>query len=255
MHLTIEDFETYLSTYDISVETLAAIKPIQLHLDSCEQCRKTLSHLNIVYHTVSDESLGSSFALLSHELTVRRGLVFTVLYQELYNALPQEQEKLRKLVTGFHEKRYYVYRIDKLEITRELPKLPPLFSDTKPDFRGTETPKAETEKTEVLNLLDYAALREKLKQESPFSSSAGSFPAAACIVSPRNVETYRHRYNGTNLTVSVTRQIPVSYMILQPEQGTELPQVQPAVYDEQSDCYQAVFPLETPSKAYRVLVF
>lgn len=254
MHLTTEDFETYLSTDNLSAEALSAIEPIQLHLDSCEQCRKTLSHLNIVYHTVSEESLGSSVALLNHELTVRRGLVFTVLYQTLYNALPQEQEKLRKLITDFHEKRYYVYRIDKLEITRELPKLPPLFPDTEPDFRVTETQKAETEKTEILNILDYAALRERLKQERPFSSSAGPFPVAANIVSPGSVETYRHSYDVTSLTVFVTRQVPVSYMILQPEQGTELPQVQPAVYDEQQ-CYKAVFPLETPSKAYQVLIF
>ena len=250
MHLTIEDFETYLFTDDISAETLAAIEPIQLHLDCCEQCRKTLSHLSIVYHTISEESLGSSVTLLNHEQTVRRGIVFTVLYQALSNALPQEQEGLRRLITDFHEKRYDVYRIDELEITQEPPRLPLFLHDTKPDSKETEA-----EKPEARNILDYAALRERLKQERPFGSSAGPFPAAANIVGPRNVETYRHRYDGTNLTVSVTRQVPVSYMILQPKQGTELPQLQPAVYDEQQECYQAVFPLETPTKNYRVLIF
>ena len=232
MHLRLEDFETYLSTDDISQESLAAIEPIQLHLDSCDHCRKILSQLSIIYHTIDDENLGSSALLLNHEKSVRRGLVLTVLFNELSIALPQEQEHIHKLISDFTHKRYDTYHIDKPEKTY-----------------------AQPDETEFLNTLDYATLKERPKNNPPFGFSSGPFAAAANIVGSSSVNSYNYHYDGKNLTVSASQQIPVSYMILNPEHGQEMPQVQPVVYDQKRQYYKAVFPLEIPSDAYQILIF
>ena len=42
-------------------------------------------------------------------------------------------------------------------------------------------------------------------------------------------------------------------MILMPESGLEKPQLQPTVYDEEKECYKAVFSVTSGTEQYQVL--
>lgn len=243
MHLRLEDFETYLSTDDITPETLAVIEPIQAHLDGCEQCRSTLSHLSIVYHTTAEETLGASVSLLNQEKTVRRGLVFTVLYKALYDALPREQDTYRKLISDFANKRYGTYHIHKPQKRLQEPKIPNTL-------RNIEEP-AEPPKS---NILDFAALKNKPKEETQSVASHGLLNRAATTLGPRHCDFCCYDYDGKNLTVTASLRSPVTHMLLQPENGLELPQLRPAILDA-NNCYIAVFPLENPGDDYQIYIF
>lgn len=61
-------------------------------------------------------------------------------------------------------------------------------------------------------------------------------------------------YDGKTLTVTASLHSPITHMLLQPEKGFELPQLQPAHLDG-NNCYKAVFPLENPGEDYQVYIF
>ena len=74
MHLTLEEFETYLTTTETTQETLNRIAPLQAHLDSCTQCRDILSKLSHIHQVTDDEILSLAAPLLSQESAIRNAI-------------------------------------------------------------------------------------------------------------------------------------------------------------------------------------
>ena len=248
MHLTLEEFELYLTNEETTSRALKRIAPIQEHLDECHQCRAMLSKLSLINSVTEEETLSYAIPLLQQEADIRQAIVLATLQQYLFTTPPAEQTNLNRLITDFSEKRY---QTQKIRYTRPMPAFPQ-FSFASPGVSGSQSaPESSEHKSEA------PASFHSLKSQLPptFFEDLATWKETHPVRRPANLDQITYDFSGSKLTVFAPSKSPATHMILMPESGLEKPQLQPTVYDEDKECYKAVFSVTSGTEQYQVYLF
>jgi len=248
MHLTLEEFELYLTNEETTPRALKRIAPIQEHLDTCYQCRKMLSKLFLINSVTEEETLSYAGFLLQQESAIRQAIVLATLQQYLFTAPPAEQNNINRLITDFTDKRY---QTEKISYTRPMPMLQQYSSFATRGADSQSTPESNDRKSEA------PAFLHTLESQLPpsFYEDFAAWKKTNPVRRPANTDKITYDFSGSKLTVFAPSKSPATHMILMPETGLEKPQLQPTVYDEEKECYKAVFSVTSGTEHYQVYLF
>lgn len=248
MHLTLEEFELYLTNEETTPRALKRIAPIQEHLDECLHCREMLSKLSLINSVTEEETLSYTGLLLQQESAIRQAIVLATLQQYLFTAPPAEQNNINRLITDFTDKRY---QTEKISYTRPSP----MFQQ----FSSFATRGADSQSTPTTNDHETKAppFSGTLKSQLPptFFEDLATWKETHPVRRPANTDKITYDFCGSKLTVFAPSKSPATHMILMPESGLEKPQLQPTVYDKEKECYKAVFSVTSGTEQYQVYLF
>lgn len=248
MHLTLEEFELYLANEETTPRTLKRIAPIQEHLDECYQCREMLSKLSLINSVTEEETLSYAGPLLRQEASIRQAIVLATLQQYLITAPPAEQSNLNRLITDFTDKRYQTQQI---RYTRPSPMFQQFSSFA---TRGAASPSTPTTNDHETKAPPFSGT---LKSQLPptFFEDLATWKETHPVRRPAKLDQITYDFSGSKLTVFAPSKSPATHMILMPEDGLGKPQLQPTVYDEDKECYKAVFSVTPGTEHYQVYLF
>ena len=248
MHLTLEEFELYLTNEETTPRALKKIAPIQEHLDECFQCRELLSKLSLINSVTEEETLSYAGLLLQQEAAIRQAIVLATLQQYLFTAPPAEQNNINRLITDFTDKRY---QTEKIRYIRPMPMLQQYSSFATRGADSQSTPESNDRKSEA------PAFLHTLESQLPpsFYEDFAIWKKTNPVRRPANLDKITYDFSGSKLTVFAPSKSPVTHMILMPESGLEKPQLQPTFYDEDKECYKAVFSVTPGTEQYQVYLF
>ena len=248
MHLTLEEFELYLTNEETTPRALKQIAPIQEHLDECYRCRAMLSKLSLINRVTEEENLSYAGPLLQQEAAIRQAIVLATLQQYLFTAPPAEQNGLNRLITDFTDKRYQTHKISH---TRPMPVFPQYSFSTSRGADSQSTPKSTDHETKA----PVFSGTQKSQLPPTFYEDFAAWKKANPVQRPSNIDKITYDFSGSKLTVFAPSKSPATHMILMPESGLEKPQLQPTVYDEEKECYKAVFSVISGTEQYQVYLF
>lgn len=248
MHLTLEEFELYLTNEETTPRALKRIAPIQEHLDECYQCRKMLSKLSLINSVTEEETLSYAGLLLQQETAIRQAIVLATLQQYLFTAPPAEQGSINRLITDFTDKRY---QTQKISYIRPMPMFQQYSSFA---TRGAASPSTPTTNDHETKAPPFSGT---LKSQLPpsFYEDFAIWKKTHPVRRPANLDKITYDFSGSKLTVFAPSKSPATHMILMPERGLEKPQLQPTIYDEKKECYKAVFSVTSGTEQYQVYLF
>ncbi len=250
MHLTLEEFELYLTNEETTPRALKKIAPIQEHLDECYQCRAMLSKLSLINSIIEEETLSYAGPLLQQEASIRQAIVLATLQQYLFTAPPAEQSNLNRLITDFTDKRYQTQQI---RYTRPSPMFQQ-FSSFATRGAASASPSTPTTNDHETKAPPFSGT---LKSQLPptFFEDLATWKETHPVRRPAKLDQITYDFSGPKLTVFAPSKSPATHMILMPESGLEKPQLQPTVYDEEKECYKAVFSVTPGTEHYQVYLF